>query len=139
MKIVFLCPTGTFSSLTAAHLYLGNISRNTTVKEILELPYYGEFTAKTGLFFYIGKDKGENLIYTLGISNEPNIIMKSAYDLLTIKGIPREHLVFCDVSKYVPYYLVFLNRYFPNLTKKIIAKILKKNFNSIQKEIEYIS
>jgi len=138
MSIVFLCPTGTYASLVAANLHLGKLKPNSSAQEILNLPHFGLFPGKPGTFLFIGIDLEGNMVYTLGSSNEAQLIKKSAYDLLKIWGADLDRLKLYDMSKFVPAYLTWSNFFFPKEGKKFIAQKLYKRLNIIDQEIKRI-
>ncbi|MDK2822538.1 MAG: hypothetical protein PWQ67_1334 [Clostridia bacterium] len=138
MPIIYLCPTGTYASLVAANLHLGQINREAKINEILNLPNFGAFPGKVGMFLYIGKDRKGNLIYTLGTSNEAQLIIKSTYDLLRFTGYPENNLKLIDVSKYVPKHLVWCNGIFLKYGNKFIAEKLHKKLAYIDEEVKEI-
>lgn len=140
MPIVYLCSTGAYASLVAANLYLGTIDLTCRVEDILQLPNFGELPGMPGFFLYVGKDSRENMIYTLGISNEAELIKKSTYDLLQILGHDSNKIRFCDVSGFSPgRHLAWCNAIFPRLSKRFIARKLHQRLPLMKKEIEKFS
>lgn len=132
MKVVYLCSTGTCSSLVAAHLHLGNLNKNATINEILNLPNFSRNHKQIGLSFYIGQDDKEREIYTLGVANEAKIMEISARDLVALFG-KKIDIQYVDVSKFVPNYYLWCSAIMP---KKAIAKIIKDNLVEIYNIIE---
>jgi len=109
MSIIYLCPTGTYSSLIAANLHTGIININSSINDLLQLPNFGHYKNIVGMFICVGKDEGGRIVYTLGTGNESELIIKSAQDLLQINNI-RKNILFVDVSKYIPKQLVWCNK-----------------------------
>ncbi|NLT96059.1 MAG: DUF3189 family protein [Clostridia bacterium] len=134
MSIVFLCPTGTYASLVAANLLVGNLDLNCNSQDIYNLPYFGEFTKKPGTFLYIGAYGAGTKVYTLGTGSEAQLIIKSAYDLVKIIDINPQNLKLYDVSRFIPKFLWrlhILDNVFPFFYKKLIARWLKGKLSEI--------
>lgn len=132
MKVVYLCPTGTYSSLVAAHLHLGSLNKNATIDEILSLPNFSENHRKAGLSLYVGQDKLQRQIFTLGVANEAKIIQNSAQDLVNLFH-KKVEIQYVDVSKFIPYYYLWCSAIIP---KKILAKRIKDNLEELYNIIE---
>lgn len=134
MKVVYLCPTGTYSSLVAAHLHLGSLNKNATINEIISLPNFTQNHKQIGLSFYIGQDDQKRQIYTLGIANEAKIMVNSARDLVALFD-KKIDIQYVDVSKFVPNYYLWCSAIMP---KKAIARRIKDNLGEIYNIIEKV-
>jgi hypothetical protein len=142
MSIVFLCPTGTYTSLVAANLLVGNLKVNCQPHDILNLPYFGNFSKKPGIFLYIGTDSAGNKVYTLGTGNEAKLIIKSAYDLVKIMSINPNELQLYDFTGFIPGYIWRLLSYSPIFTgfiNRIIAVMLHRRLIKIDNEMKKLS
>lgn len=132
MKVVYLCPTGTYSSLVAAHLHLGSLNKKATINEILSLPNFSQNPKQLGLSFFIGQDNQGRQVYTLGVANESKIIINSSRDLVDLFN-EKIDIQYVDVSKFVPNYYLWCSSIVP---KKAIARKIKDNLGEIYNIIE---
>ncbi|KJS83434.1 MAG: hypothetical protein JM58_12680 [Peptococcaceae bacterium BICA1-8] len=135
MPIVYLCPTGTYSSLVAANLHIGIIDEHCKVQDILNLPNFG-INLSTGIFLFIGEDSKGDMIYTLGTSGEAQLIKKSAFDLAKIMGYEFEHIMLIDMSNYIPKYFGWYNTIFHKQSRTFSAKSLYRQLKLINIEVE---
>ncbi len=137
MAIIYMCPTGTHSSLVAANLHIGKIDLTSSVSDILHLPYYGQVNNKPGFFLFIGKDNQERAVYTLGVYHEAEIIKRSALDLLKLFNKERDFF-FVDVSKFMPKVSVWCNAFLKKemYPRENIAVTLKENLKEIYYEVK---
>lgn len=141
MAIVFLCPTGTYASLVAANLKVGKIDVNFKLSEILNLPYFGEFSKEPGHFLFIGRDFKGNEVYTLGTGIEAHLITRSASDLLQIMNISPDNLKLYDTTRFIPRVLWRLNHYsylLPSSYKLLMAYRLNSRLAEMDKWLKNI-
>lgn len=87
MKIIYYCSTGRHTSIFMANLHLGNISLKKRYKgeDITSLKYFGGASIQEEPLF-IGTDKDNNEIYTIGIPREKEIMIKLIESFLELKG-----------------------------------------------------
>lgn len=69
MIIIFQCFGGTHTSIVAASLYTGRLSRQRApqTRELIALPYYDRMdSSEMGKLHFIGPDKWDNPVFALG-------------------------------------------------------------------------
>ncbi|KJS22525.1 MAG: hypothetical protein VR72_05655 [Clostridiaceae bacterium BRH_c20a] len=135
MPIVYLCSTGTYSSIVAANLHIGRIDEQCKVQDIISLPHFGEFINRTGIFLFIGEDSKGDMVYTLGTGCEAQLIKKSALDLAKIMGYQLDHTKLIDMSNYIPKYLGWFNTVFHKQRRIYFAKRLYRQLKTMDKEV----
>lgn len=87
MKIIYYCSTGRHTSIFMANLHLSNISLKKRYKsqDLTRLKYFGGASIQEEPLF-IGIDKDNNEIYTIGIPKEKEIMRKLIESFLKLKG-----------------------------------------------------
>lgn len=109
MPIIYLCTTGTYASIVAANIHLNKLSKESSIDDINNLPYFLDTEGKKGEFYFIGKDEENRPIYTLGTLNEVELLKKSAYDLISLTQKDAESVKFIDLSEFAPKYIRLKN------------------------------
>jgi len=139
MSVVYICPTGTYVSLIAANLHVGNLLINANEKEILQTPYFGTRPSNIGMFICVGKDELGNVIYTLGTGCESQLIIKSAKDFLKINDVGQK-IFFIDLSKYISKQNFWSSTLFTKLPnyKILLAKKISKSLPEINLKVEEV-
>ncbi|HPF20247.1 MAG TPA: DUF3189 family protein [Syntrophomonas sp.] len=88
MKIIYHCFGGSHSSVTAAALHLGLLSRERlpTAAELMALPYYDKTSnGDFGSIHYMGSDEDGNEVYILGkksLGNRFGCLLRGVAEIL---------------------------------------------------------
>jgi len=138
MPIVYLCSTGTYSSIVAANLHIEKIDEHSNVEDIINLPNFGRFIDRIGIFLFIGEDSKGNMVYTLATGSEAQLIKKSALDLAKIINYPLDHIKLIDMSNYNLKYLGWCHAIFHKQSRVYYAKSLYRQLKLINNEVKNI-
>lgn len=100
MKIILFDHLGCHASVVAGSCLTEHINSKSSTRDILDLSNFGLYESMMpGLSLYLGRDKSGNEIYTLGVGQEPMIMIISAHDILKILG-EKSDLKIIDVSSF---------------------------------------
>lgn len=101
MKIIYYCSTGRHTSIFMANLHLGNISlkKQYTNEDLSLLKYFGGKSIQEEPLF-IGIDKNNNEIYTIGIPKEKEIMTKLIVSFLNLNGKDCNDIQLIDADAY---------------------------------------
>ncbi len=103
MKIFFLCRTGHHTSLLAAGLHLGLIKGSKGLRHVvLGIRGWNDINLKdVGTPFYVGMDKDNNEIYTIGIASNSFMMERVVNEIIKLIGIEAEERRIINVSEAV--------------------------------------
>lgn len=128
MKIFFLCRTGHHTSLLAAGVHLELINESTGLRQaVTRIRGWDDIKFKdVGIPFYVGKDKNDNEVYTIGIAMKSSMMERVVNDIIKIIDIKPQERRIINVSDAVT-----------GWTKMGLA-VKKFHFNSLAKLLFYI-
>lgn len=100
MKIFFLCRTGHHTSLIAAGIYMGLIKGKRNLNEtVSRIRGYDKINFKEiGTPFFVGTDKKNNEIFTIGVAKESILMERAIKELTAIIGVEPEDRKVINVS-----------------------------------------
>lgn len=104
MMVIYHCFGGSHSSVTAAAIHLGLLSRHRlpTAAELLALPYFdGRSRGEEGDLKYMGTDAYGNKVYAVGKKNLGARFETFLYNLAAVIGIPRRNILLLNTSPLV--------------------------------------
>lgn len=102
--VIYHCFGGSHSSVTAAAIHLGLLSRHRlpTAAELLALPYFdGRRRGEEGELKYMGTDAYGNKVYAAGKKNLGVRFESILYNLASVIGIPRKNILLLNTSPLV--------------------------------------
>lgn len=100
-KYIYHCFGGTHSSVLSAALHLGIVDarRCPGYRELLEIPYFDQVTAKeAGIINYMGSDAEGNHIYMLGCRNCGSLVEKIVKQTNSLCGIDNSIMKMIDTT-----------------------------------------
>jgi len=105
MKVFFLCRTGRHTSLLAAALYLGLLKKKPGSNEdmhsndIFGLHGFDANDCRDdGRPFFVGADRDDTEVYTIGVRNVGPIMAKAANDFISLVGTKKGEWCVIDTS-----------------------------------------
>jgi len=148
MKVFYHCYGSSHTSVVAASLHVGLLPRHRcpTYKEIVQLPHFDKVTKdQVGRPFLIGEDRWGNQVYTIGLENNKQVMLRAAASLMKAFDIPAKEAYWVDALRTINLPtrlggflsrrlgLVFAGR------PLAVAGIIKayKNFIQIVEEVEW--
>lgn len=103
MKIIFLCRTGHHTAMLAAGLYLGLIKGSKGLRSaVAGIRGWDNISLKEiGTPFYVGKDKDNNEIYTIGIGRQTTLMERAVHEMINLIGVEQQDRRIINVSQAV--------------------------------------
>lgn len=141
MRIIIFDHLGCHAAVLAGSYLAGLLGPQSSVGDILKLPYFGVYEdVSPGRSFFLGRDKYNNEIYTLGVGHEAGIMTVSAHDLLKILNC-KDRVRIIDVSVYNNFLVrsfIYLGLFkpFSGATRFLCACLLKCSAPKIFKLLE---
>lgn len=138
MKLVFIGTTAVHHALVAAHLYLNNAK---TIEDVYALDGYCDTSLdRTGYPVYVGKDRHENKIYTLGLGSQLEVGIKAIKTFLEAMQPQSSEIQIQPIrisEEFLLFYLTKLDGLpgFYLLHQKLATRILNKNMDVIASQI----
>lgn len=99
MKVFYVCRTGRHTSLLAASLHLRNIRDEEDTRKIFNISGYNEDRPDNIGKPYLAGIDGQNAeIYTMGVTDENELMIRAAGELMDLMGISRKEWQIVDTS-----------------------------------------
>lgn len=145
MKVIYCCQTGALASVVAAAIHLGRlpVELPATVQELDNLAHFHGQSVYRGSLAYMGVDGRNHRIYAMEVENDKHLVTRIAESFAGLYGIPPQEMRLVDVERLSGSWLEMVARLLgmlgiTKLQKKIILRIIQKNYSSIVDQVKKV-